>query len=80
LTPPPLPRPPAWIWAFTTQNRAAQFLGRRDGFFHREGGLALRHRRAEAAQNLFGLIFVDIHGVSLNSGRGKRANNSRGPA
>ncbi len=29
-----------WIWAFTTQDRAAQFLGCRHGFFHRKGGLA----------------------------------------
>ena len=45
-------------------DRAAQFLGRRDRFLDREGGLAARHRHAEAAQDLLGLIFVDIHGVS----------------
>src|SRR6185295_18785513 len=26
LTPPPLPRPPAWIWAFTTQTLPPSFL------------------------------------------------------
>ncbi len=25
LTPPPLPRPPAWIWAFTTQTGPPSF-------------------------------------------------------
>ena len=43
-------------------DRAAQFLGRRHRFLDREGGLAARHRHAEAAQDLFGLIFVDVHG------------------
>ena len=62
LTPPPLPRPPAWICAFTTQTGPGSSLRRRHGFFHREGGLAAGHRRAEAAQDLFGLIFVNVHG------------------
>ena len=45
-------------------DRAAQFLGRRDGFLDREGRLASGNGHAKAAQNLFGLIFVDIHGDS----------------
>jgi len=45
-------------------DRAAQRFGGLHGLFHREGRHALRDRHAESAQHLFGLIFMDIHGVS----------------
>ena len=34
---------------------------RRGGFVGRRRRLPLGHRRAEAAENLLGLIFVDVH-------------------
>jgi hypothetical protein len=57
---------------FHHPDRAAQFLGGSNGFFHREGAPAFWHRHAESAQDFFGLIFVDIHGVSPRKGVGKR--------
>ena len=45
-------------------DRAGQGLGGGNRLFHREGGLATGHGRAEAAQDLFCLIFVYIHGVT----------------
>ncbi len=67
---------------FHHPDRAAQFFGGLDGFLDGESRLALGHRHAESAQNLFGLIFVYIHGVSLGKteAKGKRAHNSSGTA
>ena len=59
-------------------DRSAQFLGRRDGFIDREGGFAARRGGAEAAQNLFRLIFVDVHEKS-EPVKEKNDPNSRSP-
>jgi hypothetical protein len=40
---------------------AAQALGRAGGLLGREGRLAAGHGQAEAAQELLGLVFVDVH-------------------
>ena len=53
-------------------DRPAKLLRRSDRFLHREGGLAARHGHAEAAQNLLGLIFVDVHGKFLGFDGGMR--------
>ena len=63
LTPPPLPRPPAWICALTTTTRAAQAPGDLAGFSRRGCDLAARHGHAVARENGFGLILVDFHDV-----------------
>ena len=61
LTPPALPRPPAWICAFTTQTGPPSSLARLDRFIDGERGHAARHRDAEFAQDGFRLILVNIH-------------------
>ena len=61
LTPPPLPRPPAWICALTT-TLPPMFLRGRLGFFHRERHLAARHRDIVFGQDGLGLILVNFHG------------------
>ena len=43
-------------------DRAGQAFRRLDRFFDREGGLAVGHGRAKAAQDFLGLIFMDVHG------------------
>ena len=48
---------------FHHPDRAAQFQGCGHGFLDREGGFAAWDRNTESAQDLFGLIFVYIHGV-----------------
>ena len=61
LTPPALPRPPAWTWALTTQILAAEPAGRRHGLGRGGGNFARRDLDAKAPKQLFGLIFVEIH-------------------
>ena len=62
-------------------DRTAQFLGRGHRFLDREGGLARGTGAPKAAQNLLGLIFMDIHGISLSEatdgGGGHEHNSSR---
>ena len=61
LTPPPLPRPPAWICALTTTTLAAEVTRDLAGLGGFEGHLAPRHRHAVLRQNRFCLILVDFH-------------------
>jgi hypothetical protein len=42
-------------------NGPAQFFGCFNRFISRKGNMAARHRDTETAQNLLGLIFVNIH-------------------
>ena len=60
----PLPRPPAWTWALSTTGLPPSW----SNAGHRLGGVrdddAARHRRARGRQQLFRLVFVDLH-VSL---------------
>ena len=71
FTPPPLPRPPAWIWALTTtvppSRRAAA-----PGVFGREHDVSLRHGNAVAGQDGLRLILVNLHGVSVRPGARRR--------
>ena len=64
LTPPPLPRPPAWICAFTT-TLPPICLAARSGLLHRERHLAARHRDVVLAQDGLGLILVNFHGNAV---------------
>ena len=43
--------------------RAAELAGRVLGLLRGEGGIALRHGRAEVLQDGLGLVFVDVHGA-----------------
>ena len=61
LTPPALPRPPAWICAFTTQTGPPSSFARLDGFLDREGRKPARDRNTELAQDCLRLILVDVH-------------------
>jgi hypothetical protein len=64
LTPPPLPRPPAWICAFTT-TLPPMCLAAGFGFFGGECHLAARHRDVVLGQDGLGLILVNFHGSPL---------------
>ena len=68
LTPPALPRPPAWICALTAQTGAAEPRAppRPPRRRYRRPPPA-RHRDAELRQQLLGLIFVDVHRISPES-------------
>ena len=57
----PLPRPPAWIWLFTTQIGPGSDLGGRVGILRPQHRHALRDRHAEFVQQRLGLVFVNIH-------------------
>ena len=60
----PLPRPPAWIWDLTTTRAlplAVIFSAAGAGFAERFGGDFERDGDAVFGEQLFGLIFVDIH-------------------
>ena len=74
LTPPALPRPPAWICAFTTQTGPPSSLRGLHRLVDAERRNAVRHRHAEFAQHRLGLVFVDVHGMpdlcSLAADRG----------
>jgi hypothetical protein len=50
---------------FDHPHRAAQFLGRRNRFGNAERRKPARNRRAEGTQNLFCLVFVNVHGETL---------------
>ena len=58
----PLPRPPAWICAFTTQ-RPRQRLGGLHRLVHGECRRTLGQRHPVLPQQLLGLILVDVHGA-----------------
>jgi len=72
LTPPPLPAAAGMNLGFHYPDRSGQGLGGGDSLFHREGGLGRWARACKAAQDLFGLIFVDIHGVTPERRCGRR--------
>ena len=61
LTPPALPRPPAWICAFTTRYGDRRVSPRRRPPRRRVNAGCPRGTATPDAQHLFGLIFVDIH-------------------
>ncbi len=64
MTPPPLPRPPAWIWALTTQTGPPSERAAVDRLVDGERGNPARGRQAEAAEDFLALILVDLHGFS----------------
>ena len=47
-------------------NRSAEFLRSLDRLLHRERRNAAWHRHAEFAQQLFALVFVNLHEGSLD--------------
>ena len=57
----PLPRPPAWIWLFTTQIGPGSDLRGRVGILRPQHRDALGDRHAEFVQQRLGLVFVDVH-------------------
>ena len=61
LTPPPLPRPPAWICALTTQTEPPSFCAASRRLANAERGVAARHRDAETGKDFLALVFVDLH-------------------
>ncbi len=65
LTPPALPRPPAWIWAFTTQTLPPSFLRGLHRLFRRIGDVARRRRDAVLTDQRLGLILVNVHAVFI---------------
>ena len=71
LDPPPLPRPPAWICALTTHAFPPSLRAASSASSNREARDRARRRHAILAQNLFRLIFVNLHLKSI--GRAGRA-------
>ena len=61
LTPPALPRPPAWICAFTTQTGPPSSCAAFTASSTEKAGDAAWPRHAELPQHRFGLVFVDVH-------------------
>jgi hypothetical protein len=68
LTPPPLPRPPAWICALTTQTGPPSVFSCLDGLFDRHARNAARNRHSEFAEDFFALILMDFHAGFPSSG------------
>ena len=64
LTPPPLPRPPAWIWAFTTTGPPSSWA-MRPGLGGSRSHPPAGDRNAELRQDRFRLILVDFHARSI---------------
>ena len=62
FTPPPLPRPPAWICALTTA-RPPSRLRDLPRLRRVVGDLAARHGHAVAREDRLGLVLVDFHGT-----------------
>ena len=61
LTPPPLPRPPAWICALTTQTVPPSYFAAVDRLVDRKAGNAARRRDAVLAQDFLALVLVYVH-------------------
>ena len=64
FTPPPLPRPPAWICALTTTPVAPSWnsaRGRSVGFFGALDHLSARHGHSVLRQDGFALVLVNFH-------------------
>ena len=61
LTPPPLPRPPAWICALTTQTGPPSVLRGLDRLVDGERRDAPRHGHAELREDFLALVLVDLH-------------------
>lgn len=61
LTPPASPRPPAWIWAFTTHHRCADTLRCSHRILHGECGISFGHMNAIFLHNGLALILMYIH-------------------
>ncbi len=59
----PLPRPPAWICALTTQNGPGS-LPAAYGFLDAHRGMTRGDGHAIFGEQFLGLIFVDVHGSS----------------
>ena len=57
----PLPRPPAWIWLFTTQSGPPSFLAASAASSGVKAGKPSATGRAEGPQHRLGLVFVDVH-------------------
>ena len=64
FTPPPLPRPPAWICAFTTTGKPSSLRGLAPPPSAVYADLALRHGHAERRQDRLPLVLVDLHGAA----------------
>ena len=70
LTPPALPRPPAWICALTTQRSPPMALAAStasSGYGRRWPG---GHGDAVIGEQLLGLVFVEVHAATLWGGGG----------
>ena len=63
----PLPRPPAWICAFTIIDRPGELLCGRNMLFHGKSGHACRDADAEFRQQFLRLVFVNVHAFSVTS-------------
>ena len=61
----PLPRPPAWICALTTQRGPSNSPAADLRFFGAHHDAAIRDRCTKAAQKGFRLIFVDVHELEV---------------
>jgi hypothetical protein len=61
LTPPPLPRPPAWICAFTTTTPVPRRLAISTASAAAKGHLAAGHGHAVTRKDRFRLVLVDFH-------------------
>ena len=76
FTPPPLPRPPAWICALTHPDLAAELRGRLDRLVDAKADESAGRRHAVLAQHFLALVFVDLHGIQagwVNSNFRRRA-------
>jgi hypothetical protein len=62
LTPPPRPRPPAWICAFTTTGYAPSFSAAALASSTVKGDGTVGNRHAVLAEKFFGLVFMNFHG------------------
>jgi hypothetical protein len=65
LMPPALPRPPTCTCALNDHRVGVQPFGCRHGIVDGGDRLARRHRNVERAEELFALVFEEVHGPSL---------------
>jgi hypothetical protein len=61
LTPPALPRPPAWTWALTTHGPPNDLLRRLNRLLLGSDLDATGYRHAELLEEFFCLVFVQVH-------------------